>query len=82
MGKLMTDLELIFNMINRGVKEGKDDFHTMVFSNLRHGKVESRCVVLRDFNKANKTLVFNSDVRSPKVSAIQKKEILSKRLAF
>ena len=59
-------------MINRGVREGKDDFHTMVFSNLRHNKVESRCVVLRDFNKENKTLVFNSDVRSPKVSAIQK----------
>ena len=68
----MTDLELIFNMIDRGVKEGKDDFHTMVFSNLRHDKVESRCVVLRDFNKENKTLVFNSDVRSPKVNAIQK----------
>ena len=68
----MEVLESIFNMINRGVRDGKDDFHTMVFSNLRHDKVESRCVILRDFNKANKTLVFNSDVRSPKVSAIQK----------
>ena len=67
----MMNLEAVFNMINRGVKEGKDDFHTMVFSNFQDDKVESRCVILRDFNKDNKTLVFNSDVRSPKVKAIQ-----------
>ena len=67
----MKELELIFNMIYRGVREGKDDFHTMVFSNLEDNKVESRCVILRDFNKETKTLVFNTDVRSPKVEAIK-----------
>ena len=67
----MKVLESIFNMINRGVKEGKDDFHTMIFSNLQDNKVESRCVILRDFNKETKTLIFNTDVRSPKVEAIK-----------
>ena len=67
----MIALESIFNMINRGVIEGKDDFHTMVFSNLQNNKVESRCVILRDFNEETKTLVFNTDVRSPKVEAIK-----------
>ena len=67
----MKELELIFKMIYRGVREGKDDFHTMVFSNLEDNKVESRCVILRDFNKETKTLVFNTDVRSPKVEAIK-----------
>ena len=68
----MKVLGSIFNMINRGVKEGKDDFHTMVFSNLQDNKVESRCVILRDFNEETKTLVFNTDVRSPKVEAIKR----------
>ena len=68
----MEVLESIFNMINRGVGEGKDDFHTMVFSNLQDNKVESRCVILRNFNKETKTLFFNTDVRSPKVEAIKR----------
>ena len=67
----MKVLGSILNMINRGVREGKDDFHTMVFSNLEDNKVESRCVILRDFNEETKTLVFNTDVRSPKVEAIK-----------
>ena len=68
----MKVLGSIFNMINRGVREGKDDFHTMVFSNLQDNKVESRCVILRDFNEETKTLFFNTDVRSPKVEAIKR----------
>ena len=68
----MKVLGAILNMINRGVREGKDDFHTMIFSNLQDNKVESRCVIVRDFNEETKTLVFNTDVRSPKVEAIKR----------
>ena len=68
----MKVLGSILNMINRGVREGKDDFHTMIFSNLQDNKVESRCVIVRDFNEETKTLVFNTDVRSPKVEAIKR----------
>ena len=68
----MEVLESIFEMISRGVKEGKDDFHTMMFSNIQNNRVESRCVILRHFDKENKTLVFNTDIRSPKVEAIRK----------
>ena len=68
----MEVLESIFEMISRGVKEGKDDFHTMIFSNIQNYRVESRCVILRNFDKKNKVLVFNTDIRSPKVEAIRK----------
>jgi hypothetical protein len=72
MSILMKVLESVFDMISRGVKEGKDDFHTMTFSNIQNDRVESRCVILRDFDKENKTLAFNTDIRSPKVEAIKK----------
>jgi pyridoxamine 5'-phosphate oxidase len=68
----MEVLESIFEMISRGVKEGKDDFHTMIFSNIQNNRVESRCVILRHFDKKNITLTFNTDIRSPKVEAIRK----------
>ena len=67
----MKVLESIFEMISRGVKEGKDDFHTMIFSNIQNNRVESRCVILRHFDKENKTLIFNTDIRSPKVESIR-----------
>ena len=67
----MKVLEEVFTMINSGVREAKDDFHTMVFSNLQKNRVESRCVILRDFNEEKRILVFNTDVRSPKVQAIR-----------
>ena len=68
----MEVLESLYEMINRGIQDGKDDFHTMIFSNIQNNKVESRCVIVRDFNKEKKTLFFNTDVRSPKVEAIRK----------
>ena len=67
----MKVLESVCSMISRGVREGQDDFHTMVFSNFQSNKVESRCVILRDFDKESMTLVFNTDIRSPKVKAIK-----------
>ena len=68
----MEVLDSLYEMINRGIKDGKDDFHTMIFSNFQNNKVESRCVILRDFSKEKKTLFFNTDIRSPKVEAIRK----------
>ena len=68
----MLVLDSLFEMINRGVTESKDDFHTMVFSNFQNSKVESRCVILRNFDREQKLLIFNTDIRSPKVAAIRK----------
>ena len=64
-------LNYLYDRLNYGVTDGKDDFHTMVFSNIQNDKVESRCVVLRDFDSDKRILVFNTDIRSPKVEAIR-----------
>ena len=67
----MEILESIFKKLNYGVTDGKDDFHTMIFSNIINNKVDSRCVILRHFDKDKRILIFNTDIRSPKVSAIR-----------
>ncbi len=64
-------LNYLYDKLSYGVTDGKDDFHTMVFSNMQNNKVESRCVVLRDFDSDKRILVFNTDIRSPKVEAIR-----------
>lgn len=68
----MQTLESIFKKISQGVKDRKNDFHTMHFSNFQDTKVSSRCVILRNFDSQNKLLFFNTDIRSPKISSIQK----------
>ncbi len=68
----MKILDSIFNKISQGVEDRKNDFHTMNFSNFQDTKVSSRCVILRKFDLKNKLLFFNTDIRSPKISSIQK----------
>ena len=56
----------------RGVKDRKHGFHTPVFSNINfEGSVESRVVVLRNFDPNNMLLNFHSDFRSPKVLSLK-----------
>ena len=56
----------------RGVKDRKHGFHTPVFSNINfEGFVESRVVVLRNFDPKNMILNFHSDFRSPKVLSLK-----------
>ena len=67
----MEVLNSLFEMLENGVVDGKDDFHTMVFSNIQNNTVQSRYVVLRSVSEKKRTLTFNTDVRSPKVDAIR-----------
>ena len=61
--------------LSRGVKDRKHDFHTPVFSNINnHNSIESRVVVLRDFDVENMILNFHTDFRSPKVEDLAKNE--------
>ena len=54
--------------LSRGVKDRKHDLHTPVFSNINNkNSIESRVVVLRDFDVENMILNFHTDFRSPKV---------------
>ena len=53
----------------RGVKDRKHTFHTPVFSNIGDQKaIESRVVVLREFDSNNMILNFHTDFRSPKIA--------------
>ena len=57
----------------RGVKDRKHTFHTPVFCNIDDQKtIESRVVVLREFDSHNMILNFNTDFRSPKIASLMK----------
>ena len=52
-----------------GVKNRKHSFHTPVFCNIDDQKtIESRVVVLREFDSHNMILNFHTDFRSPKIA--------------
>jgi len=57
----------------RAVKDRKHTFHTPVFCNVDdQNNIESRVVVLREFDSQNMVLNFHTDFRSPKVSSLKK----------
>ena len=63
----------IFNNINEllsiGAKDRKHSFHTPVFSTSSNN---SRVVVLRKFNQIKLSLIFHTDLRSPKINELNK----------
>ena len=59
--------------LTRGVKDRKHYFHTPIFSNINDkNTIESRVVVLRQFDPKNMVLNFHTDFRSPKVFSLKK----------
>ncbi len=65
--------EDIKKIITQGVNDRKHTFHTPVFCNEDdENGVESRVVVLRQFDSLNMILNFHTDFRSPKVSSLKK----------
>ena len=65
--------EYIKKNLAKGVKDRKHTFHTPVFSNINdENSVESRVVVLRQFDSHNMILNFHTDIRSPKVNDLKK----------
>jgi 3-hydroxyisobutyrate dehydrogenase len=58
--------------LTRSVKDRKHSFHTPVFCNIdNENSIESRVVVLRQFDSTNMVLNFHTDFRSPKVFSLQ-----------
>ena len=58
--------------LTRGVKDRKHTFHTPVFCNVdNENNIESRVVVLRQFDSPNMVLNFHTDFRSPKILGLQ-----------
>ena len=56
--------------LREGVSDKSSDFHNFVFSNLTDGRVASRNLVIRDFIEKNFSIIFFTDLRSPKVHSI------------
>ena len=58
--------------LTRGVKDRKHTFHTPVFCNVdNENSIESRVIVLRQFDSPNMVLNFHTDFRSPKILGLQ-----------
>jgi 3-hydroxyisobutyrate dehydrogenase len=58
--------------LTRAVKDRKHTFHTPVFCNVdNENSIESRVVVLRQFDTLNMVLNFHTDFRSPKILGLQ-----------
>ena len=58
--------------LTRGVNDRKHTFHTPVFCNIdNENNIQSRVVVLRQFDSPNMVLNFHTDFRSPKVFSLQ-----------
>ena len=64
----------IQNLLLNAVNNRSSAFHTPVFSNISENNlIQSRTIVLRKFNNEKLTLTFHSDMRSPKIHQLKKK---------
>ncbi len=68
-------LEDIKRNLSQGVQDRHHSFHTPVFSNTNdQNTIESRVVVLRQFDAKNMVLNFHTDFRSPKVANLRRNQ--------
>lgn len=66
-------LENIKTELQKAVIDRNHGFHCPVFSNIDDDhQINSRTIVLRNFNSDPMTIDFNTDIRSPKVESIKK----------
>ena len=77
MSKINENFDSIYknikNLLKIAVKSRDHPYHTPVFTNIIENKiVESRIVVLRNFEEENLNLNFHTDFRSPKVKNMKK----------
>ena len=59
------------HLLSLGVKDSKHAFHQGVFATAQDSLIQQRYVVLRRWVLARRSLIFHTDIRSPKVKAIQ-----------
>ena len=59
-------------ILQDGVKNRDSLFHTLVLSSLCDREIESRVMVLREFNEKKRILRFHSDFRSNKIKELEK----------
>lgn len=65
-------LSKIFAMLTRGVADRKSPLHTPTVATIgKDGSPQVRTVVIRKFLIAERTLIFHTDTRSPKIEEIE-----------
>ena len=63
-------LEIADNILSEAVDDAQTLFHTMVVSSLDGENINSRVMVLREFNLQNKLMRFHTDYRSSKIQQL------------
>lgn len=67
----------IWILLLEGVKSYKNPFHYGTLANIQDGLPELRTVILRKVLEEEKKLFFHTDIRSPKVNFLRKKNSIS-----
>lgn len=70
-------LQKCFGMLETGVSDRRDPLHTPVIGTIENNTPQLRTVIFRKFDPASRTLIFHTDLRSEKVSQIQKNPVVS-----
>ena len=63
-------LEISDNILSEAVDDAQTLFHTMVVASLDGENINSRVMVLREFNLQNKLMRFHTDYRSSKIQQL------------
>ena len=70
-------LDMEWQELKFGIEKAKHNYHTFIFSTIRNGKPESRTVVLRELNQNKPQIWFHTDIRSQKISEIERHKNVS-----
>jgi hypothetical protein len=66
-----------WDLLVKGALKSKEPFHFPVLGSMGKESVELRTVVLRQANRDKKSLIFHTDIRSPKIEQIRRNPLVS-----
>jgi pyridoxamine 5'-phosphate oxidase len=68
----LQDIEIqIWELLYQATKSANTPFHQGVFASINHNIPEQRTVIVRNVNIAEKTISFNTDIRSLKIEQLK-----------
>ena len=70
-------LNKIDSLLQKGVVNSNHPFHQFTLGTQGQDKIELRTVVLRQWRLNRRTLIFHTDIRSPKIKQLKKNNICS-----
>lgn len=74
----LEDIEIqIWELLSHSATSANSPFHQGVFASINNNIPEQRTVILRNANKSEKTLSFNTDIRSLKIEQLKINDFIS-----